>query len=100
MPNSEKRYIATQGCLKATVAAFWQMVWENKATTIVMTTNVVERGKNKCTPYWATGDAAVIHGKFAIEAISEQIHPDYTHRVMSVALVGRCSAFDRCAIAL
>jgi len=45
-------YIACQGCLKATVPAFWQMMWENKNRIIVMTTAVVERGKNKCAPYW------------------------------------------------
>ena len=45
-------YIACQGCLKATVAAFWQMVWEQNNRIIVMTTAVVERGKNKCAPYW------------------------------------------------
>lgn len=45
-------YIACQGCLKATVNSFWQMLWENNNRVIVMTTAVVERGKQKCAPYW------------------------------------------------
>jgi len=41
----KSRYIATQGCLKQTVADFWRMVWQEKSSLIVMTTNTVELGK-------------------------------------------------------
>ena len=45
VPGSEKRYIATQGCLPITVNDFWTMVWQEKTRVIVMTTNEVERGR-------------------------------------------------------
>ncbi|ELT99897.1 hypothetical protein CAPTEDRAFT_124253, partial [Capitella teleta] len=47
-----KSYIATQGCLQTTVQDFWRMVWQENCHIIVMTTKLVERGKNKCVRYW------------------------------------------------
>ena len=47
---SRKAYIACQGPLKATTATYWQMMWEQDIRLIVMTTEIVERGKNKCHP--------------------------------------------------
>uniref|UniRef100_A0AC11EVC2 Uncharacterized protein n=1 Tax=Ovis aries TaxID=9940 RepID=A0AC11EVC2_SHEEP len=47
-----KVYIATQGCLPTTVAAFWAMVHQENTRVIVMTTREVERGRNKCFRYW------------------------------------------------
>ena len=45
VPGSENQYIATQGCLPATIKDFWRMVWQQKSTIIVMTCNEVESGK-------------------------------------------------------
>lgn len=45
--NSSKSYIATQGPLHWTVADFWRMVWEQKCSTIIMTTNLEEKGMVK-----------------------------------------------------
>ncbi len=41
----QKKYIATQGCLKDTIHDLWRMVWQENTRVIVMTTKEVERGK-------------------------------------------------------
>lgn len=45
-------YIATQGPLPETTAAFWTMVYEQDSPVIVMLTNLVERNKVRCHRYW------------------------------------------------
>lgn len=68
-----------QGCLKATVPDFWQMVWEQNCRLIVMTTAVVEKGKNKCAPYWPNKSETATFGKFVVKSIAYDesfcIHP-------------------------
>ena len=45
VPGSERKYVATQGCMPATVDDFWKMAWQESTRVIVMTTNEVERGR-------------------------------------------------------
>lgn len=81
-------YIACQGCLKATVPDFWQMMWENDSRVIVMTTAVVERGKNKCAPYWPTQDGPAVQGKYTITPVSAREEPDFILREMTLIKEG------------
>ncbi|XP_071805162.1 tyrosine-protein phosphatase non-receptor type 11-like isoform X1 [Asterias amurensis] len=83
MDNScekQKRYIATQGCLKDTIVDLWRMVWQENSRVIVMTTKEVERGKNKCVRYWPDPDRKIERGKLTVIYSSEQLKEDYDLR--------------------
>lgn len=83
------KYIATQGCLKQTVADFWRMVWQEKSSIIVMTTKTVEMGKNKCYQYWPEEVGAnEIHethnGKITVKFVSNKDGGDFQVRVLEI----------------
>lgn len=60
--NKPNQYIATQGPLPNTVGDFWRMVWEQNSRTIVMMTQLEERGRIKCVQYWPSRDSVTYHG--------------------------------------
>uniref|UniRef100_A0A8C2CVW4 protein-tyrosine-phosphatase n=1 Tax=Cyprinus carpio TaxID=7962 RepID=A0A8C2CVW4_CYPCA len=79
--NYQKVYIACQGCLATTVNDFWKMVWQEKSRVIVMTTREVEKGRNKCVPYWPTteGESKDV-GRYVVTLLSEKDAADYKVR--------------------
>ncbi|XP_065194398.1 sushi, von Willebrand factor type A, EGF and pentraxin domain-containing protein 1-like isoform X2 [Sycon ciliatum] len=50
--GNTKKYIATQGPMYSTIHDFWRMVWEQRASVILMVTGQEERGVTKCAKYW------------------------------------------------
>ena len=80
IPGSEFCYIATQGCLPTTIVDFWRMVWQEKSLVIVMITNEVERGRNKCAHYWPGPEEPCVYGSLQITNLEETILPHYILR--------------------
>uniref|UniRef100_H2UFW4 Protein tyrosine phosphatase receptor type Na n=1 Tax=Takifugu rubripes TaxID=31033 RepID=H2UFW4_TAKRU len=65
-------YIATQGPMAHTVADFWQMVWENGCTVIVMMTALVEDGEKQSERYWPDEGSSLYH-IYEVNLVSEHI---------------------------
>ncbi|XP_069736531.1 receptor-type tyrosine-protein phosphatase mu-like isoform X2 [Phaenicophaeus curvirostris] len=57
-------FIAAQGPLPGTVVDFWQMVWQEKTSIIVMLTGLVEQNKTKCEQYWPEQEQ--VYGDFTV----------------------------------
>ncbi|CAK8674406.1 unnamed protein product [Clavelina lepadiformis] len=66
-----KTYIATQGAKDRTIADFWQMVWEQNSSVIVMLCKLKEGSKVKCSAYWPVQASTVTHGNFTIKTTFE-----------------------------
>ncbi|XP_077007683.1 receptor-type tyrosine-protein phosphatase N2 isoform X2 [Tamandua tetradactyla] len=65
-------YIATQGPLPATVADFWQMVWESGCVVIVMLTPLTENGVKQSYHYWPDEGSNLYH-IYEVNLVSEHI---------------------------
>ncbi|XP_030044222.1 tyrosine-protein phosphatase non-receptor type 6 isoform X2 [Microcaecilia unicolor] len=79
-----KSFIACQGCLQTTVNDFWQMVWQENSLIIVMTTREVEKGRNKCVPYWPEEGGTKEFGGYIVENVVEHDAIEYKTRTLKV----------------
>ncbi|XP_032806580.1 receptor-type tyrosine-protein phosphatase alpha-like isoform X1 [Petromyzon marinus] len=77
-------FLAGQGPLQQTVEDFWRMVWEWRSCSIVMLTELEERGQEKCARYWPT-EGTITYGDIIIELKQENSHDSYTVRDFSVS---------------
>ncbi|XP_009955762.1 PREDICTED: receptor-type tyrosine-protein phosphatase mu-like, partial [Leptosomus discolor] len=62
--RSPRFFIAAQGPLSETMMDFWQMVWQEKTSVIVMLTGLVEQNKTKCEQYWPEQEQ--VYGDFTV----------------------------------
>ncbi|XP_063543150.1 uncharacterized protein LOC134751604 [Cydia strobilella] len=78
----KRRYIATQGPTPHTLDAFWRMIWQHKVHTVVMITNLVERGRRKCDMYWPGGGrgSSAEFGGVHVTLLHEDVRAAYTVR--------------------
>uniref|UniRef100_A0A672Z9J7 Receptor-type tyrosine-protein phosphatase alpha n=1 Tax=Sphaeramia orbicularis TaxID=375764 RepID=A0A672Z9J7_9TELE len=76
-------YMASQGPLQHTIEDFWRMIWEWRSCSIVMLTELEERGQEKCAQYWPS-DGVVVYGDISIELKREEESESYTVRDLLV----------------
>lgn len=81
------RYIAAQGPLPNTCADFWQMVWEQHCTLVVMLTTKVERGRVKCHQYWPDLYETTDFGVLQITCVKEEETPSFAFREFTLTHV-------------
>ncbi|KAL3876548.1 hypothetical protein ACJMK2_034389 [Sinanodonta woodiana] len=65
-------YIACQGPLPQTTDSFWEMVWDNSVTVIIMLTRDMEARKVKCHRYWPDSPddpAEVCNGRYRLNLL-------------------------------
>ncbi|KAG9509521.1 Receptor-type tyrosine-protein phosphatase N2 [Fragariocoptes setiger] len=68
-------HIITQAPMAHTVADFWQMIWEQGSSVIVMLTRLNENNVNMCHCYWPNDPKVPneTHGHFEVHLVSEHI---------------------------
>jgi len=66
-----------------TVVDFWRLVWQLRTPTIVMITNLTEKGRSKCARYWPDG-AQEDYGPFRVVVSGEKVYSNYTIRSFHV----------------
>ncbi|XP_042729963.1 receptor-type tyrosine-protein phosphatase C isoform X3 [Lagopus leucura] len=73
-----RKYIAAQGPKDETTDDFWRMIWEQKATIIVMVTRCEEGNRNKCAQYWPSMEnGSATYGDIIVKISESKMCPDY-----------------------
>ncbi|NP_001103359.1 receptor-type tyrosine-protein phosphatase C isoform 2 precursor [Rattus norvegicus] len=81
-----RKYIAAQGPRDETVDDFWKMIWEQKATVIVMVTRCEEGNRNKCAEYWPCMEEGTRTFRDVVVTINDHKRcPDYIIQKLSIA---------------
>jgi len=55
-----------------TFSHFWQMVWEQGASVVLMLTNFVEKGHHKCHEYFPMSDKKFDVDQFELSLLTEE----------------------------
>ncbi|XP_075844238.1 receptor-type tyrosine-protein phosphatase C isoform X2 [Microtus pennsylvanicus] len=80
-----RKYIAAQGPRDETVDDFWRMIWEQKATVIVMVTRCEEGNRNKCAEYWPCMEEGTrAFRDVVVKIIEHKICPDYIIQKLNI----------------
>ncbi|XP_061170420.1 receptor-type tyrosine-protein phosphatase kappa-like [Saccostrea echinata] len=82
--DGERRFIAAQGPQKNTLKDFWRMIWQENIGCIIMLTNLVENGKNKCAKYWPDRNQPMVSGPCKVCLLEETTYAFYTIRQFSI----------------
>ena len=74
------------GPVPDTFASFWRMIWEYESQTIIMLTNLEEKGQVKCHQYWPD-DKVTIPGSVKVSTTEQLELAEYTVRTFSLKRV-------------
>lgn len=86
--SHDKKFIATQGPKKETIADFWRMIYQYRVSAIVMLTKLVEKGVERCTQYWPEKlNITDTYGDFEITLKDQQKCGDYIKRTFDLVYV-------------
>ncbi|XP_077316648.1 tyrosine-protein phosphatase non-receptor type 1 [Lithobates pipiens] len=91
MEEAQRSYILTQGPLPTTCGHFWEMVWEQKSSGVVMLNRVIEKGSIKCAQYWPKKEDSPMvfeDANLKLTLLSEDIKSYYTIRVLELESLG------------
>lgn len=84
-------YIATQAPLENTVADFWRLVWEQNSRVIVMATDLIEDGVERCAEYLPLSvvlDNQLAFGDIHVELKSREVKDKYAVSTVHVRHMG------------
>ena len=89
-----KSYIMTQGPMDETAGDFWEMVWQENSSSVVMLTNTIENRMLKCHQYFPDVENPKVSytsalGTFVANLIDQQSAHDFTIRKISLQIVGK-----------
>ncbi|XP_048580732.1 receptor-type tyrosine-protein phosphatase mu isoform X2 [Nematostella vectensis] len=82
--GTPKKYIAAQGPVEPSCDDFWQMVWQEKCSVIVMLTGLIEGSKEKCHKYWPDTNQPKPYGQYTVSLCKNEAFADYTVRTFLV----------------
>ncbi|XP_058788976.1 receptor-type tyrosine-protein phosphatase eta-like isoform X2 [Phymastichus coffea] len=80
--SSNEEYIACQGPKEETSHDFWRMIDQYDVKMIVMLTQLVERGREKCFRYFPALRETFNYETLSIKCTSELDYRTYTHRTL------------------
>ncbi|XP_052221304.1 receptor-type tyrosine-protein phosphatase T-like [Dreissena polymorpha] len=82
-------FIATLGPMSKQLgdfSSFWRMIWQQKVDTIVMVTNLVEEGKDKCEQYWPNVESSTMYGDIRVSCTNEDTYAEFIRRTFVINL--------------
>ncbi|XP_052764723.1 receptor-type tyrosine-protein phosphatase kappa-like isoform X2 [Mya arenaria] len=83
--NERNAYIASLGPMSKQMGdfgMFWNMIWQQKLEKIVMVTNLMEEGKEKCERYWPRVGTTKDYSGVKVTCQSEDEYAEFTRRLL------------------
>nr|KAG5693258.1 hypothetical protein BaRGS_000840 [Batillaria attramentaria] len=85
----KNRFKAMCACPRDThVNDLWWMVWQEKATQVVMLTNLIEDGKDKCEEYWSAAGKTQTYGQVTVRGLEVEERADFVIRPFTLKVKG------------